>query len=146
MPMTLEHLHTLATVTVNVADEDEPPKGYFVTDDPEADAAYVSEILQRLDRGDTWAWCTVTVTAAHDGLSASHSLGACSYRDEQDFRDGGYYEDMVGDVINELHKRLVHANALVLRINTSGLTEIQIEDLQAALLAQIEGIGARLIG
>ncbi len=49
----------------------------------------------RLDHGDEWAWCVVTVTVKWRNYTSTDSLGACSYADETDFRAGGYFDDMV---------------------------------------------------
>lgn len=61
-----------------------------------------SEILERLKKGDTWAWCTVTVTVTFGPFSASDSLGACSYDNEEDFKSDGYFPDMIDTALHEL--------------------------------------------
>ena len=64
-------------------------------DDAE-DRACEDEILGRLDDGDVWAWALVTVTCKYRGWSVMGRayLGGCTYRDEEDFRKGGCYEEM----------------------------------------------------
>lgn len=70
--------------------------------DDAADREAEDEILRRLDRGDVWAWCSVRVVVEHDGwVKASGWLGCCSYEDEEDFRKGGYFDDMVREVLED---------------------------------------------
>jgi hypothetical protein len=62
-------------------------------------------ILQRLQRGDIWAWAAVTVTVSWGPFSAWDNLGCCSYADEEDFRQaGGYFDDMVDEALEELNR------------------------------------------
>jgi hypothetical protein len=71
--------------------------------DDELDRDEENAILVRLDMGDVWAWCTakVTVRDSH-GREASDYLGCCSYKDEKDFKRGGYYLDMIKACIEEI--------------------------------------------
>lgn len=64
-------------------------------DDAE-DMACENEIFRRLGEGDVWAWALVTVTCRYGNWSVvGHDhLSACSFRDEADFKESGYYEDM----------------------------------------------------
>lgn len=64
------------------------------------------EILNRLENGDYWAWCSVEVRATYKGLAASDYLGACSYANEQDFKEGGYYTDMCDNVLADIQEQL----------------------------------------
>jgi hypothetical protein len=41
-----------------------------------------------------WAWCCVKVSATYKGITESEYLGACSYKDEADFRACDYFKDM----------------------------------------------------
>jgi hypothetical protein len=72
--------------------------------DDEADEEYALEIERQLDAGNNWAWCFVEVRATHTptGLTASAYLGGCSYKDEADFRAGGYFDDMKDEATAEL--------------------------------------------
>lgn len=74
--------------------------------DDAADREVENEILDRLRRGDTWAWATVTVSAEVDGFRGTAQLGGCSYRDETDFREGGYFADMCIEARHELRAKL----------------------------------------
>jgi hypothetical protein len=71
--------------------------------DDAADIRCENEILERLDRGDVWAWCSVKVIGEVHGVRRESSwLGACNYADERDFRECGYFEDMCAEVIEQL--------------------------------------------
>jgi hypothetical protein len=73
--------------------------------EPDVDAAEVKRIRDELDNGNVWAWCIVTVKVSYKGLlSATDSLGACSYEDEADFRGGDYFDDMVSEALKQLNK------------------------------------------
>ncbi len=89
---------------LTVYPEDTPVRGYAcATDEPELDRAEEDVILKRLDRGDTWAWCLVQVTAYWRGFQGTAGLGCCSYADEKDFKaPDGYYEDMKAEALDDL--------------------------------------------
>lgn len=71
--------------------------------DDEEDDRYESEILERLERGDIYAWFTAKVSVRdRDGKEASDYLGACTYQDEADFKNGGYYLDMIEECVRQL--------------------------------------------
>lgn len=65
-----------------------------------------NELIERLNIGDKWAWCHVTVTAHWNGFEGEDHLGACSYDNEEGFRRGGYYDDMVQNAIDCLNRRV----------------------------------------
>ena len=67
------------------------------------------EIIERLDNGDTWAWCIVCVVAEAGGIEGRAYLGACSYKDEEDFRADGYYEQMQEEAKEDLMEQLRRA-------------------------------------
>ena len=64
----------------------------------ETDTKTEDHIIKQLESGNPWAWCTVRVTCYYDagltGIYGTDYLGCCSYADEKDFIDGGYFEDM----------------------------------------------------
>jgi len=75
----------------------------------ECDRRYEDEILERLNDGDVWAWATVRVVARYDGINSVYGdnyLGCCTYKDEDDFKRCGYYEDMVSEAESELIAKL----------------------------------------
>lgn len=77
--------------------------------DNATDKAVEDEIIKRLDNGDTWAWCSVCVVAEAGGVEGRAYLGACSYKDEEDFRAGGYYEQMQKEAKDDLMEQLRRA-------------------------------------
>lgn len=78
-------------------------------DDAE-DRACEQAIEKRLDAGDLWAWCCVTVVVEWRGFKATDHLGACSYEDEKDFRQpGGYFDDMVRTAAEQIVDQLEQA-------------------------------------
>ena len=85
------------------------------TDDDELDREIANEIIERLERGDLWAWCCVKVTAALvvDDLTFEgvDYLGGCSYADEDDFKRGGYWESMKDQALDDLRVALRSAVA-----------------------------------
>lgn len=80
--------------------------------DPKLEA----DIVSRHVRGNSWAWCDVTVTAVtqYGGsifTGAAH-LSECSYRDAADFmQPAGYYRDLCKEARRDLAKRLDDAAA-----------------------------------
>jgi len=83
--------------TVSVEQDDIPVVGNAMdSGDPVEDREVESKILYRLDVGDVWAWAAVTVTCreVHTGVEGTDYLGCCNYRDEKDFRECQYFEDM----------------------------------------------------
>lgn len=89
-------------ITYTVTAEPEPdlsPEDFFDSGDTKADAALRQDIYRRIERGDVWAWAIVTVTASvevnEQEFEGSDSLCACSYDNEDAFRQpGGYFDDM----------------------------------------------------
>jgi hypothetical protein len=58
-------------------------------------------VRDQLAQGNVWAWCVAKVTALlDDGRYGTDHLGGCSYKDEEDFKTGGYYDDMKDEAYN----------------------------------------------
>lgn len=94
--------------TLEAEPETISPEGNASAIDDETDAEILSEIYRRLDAGDIWAWCSVKVTATHPdlpGFEGVDYLGGCNYADEEDFKKGGYWEDMKAQAREDLLKR-----------------------------------------
>lgn len=93
-----EKLISDITFTITVERDDQPIRGAFASGDDARDRADETELITRLENGDTWAWAYVTVTGhCKDRLGffeAADALGGCSYADEADFRAGPYFTDM----------------------------------------------------
>jgi len=96
--------------TLEVQPDDVPVRGNAAAsgDDVE-DRAVEDEILRRLDAGDVWAWCLVTVRARLevDGerFTGYASLGACNYDGEQDWRASNWV-DMKAEALDDLLSKL----------------------------------------
>lgn len=79
-------------------EEDATIRGNACAIDEETDKKIEEHIIKQLESGNLWAWCTVKVTcyydAGLDGISGTDYLGCCSYTSEEDFVNGGYFEDM----------------------------------------------------
>jgi len=81
--------------------------------EPETDADYRKEfadcpenipyIKNQLAKGNRWAWCMVSVSITIGGQTATDYLGACSYRNQSEFKSGGYYSDMLLTCLEELY-------------------------------------------
>lgn len=94
---------------VEVLPEDMPVRGNaLASGDPAEDKRVEDEIIERLECGDIWAWCTVRVVASlpDSVLEGEKYLGACSYRDLDDFMESGYYEDMRDCALEELQDKV----------------------------------------
>ena len=95
---------------IEIEQDDIPVRGNAIASgDNATDKAVEDEIIERLDNGDTWAWCSVCVVAEAGGVEGRAYLVACSYKDEEDFRSGGYYEQMQEDAKDDLIAQLVRA-------------------------------------
>ena len=81
--------------------EDVPVLDHF-SDGLELGKDLEKRVLDRIDSGDSWAWCTVEVIGNFEGCKGSEFLGCCSYLDENDFKEGGYWEDMKQEAYREL--------------------------------------------
>lgn len=103
----LAKLAKLATITLTCEHEDSAIVGNCSAIDPVADKETADWIHKELSRGNQWAWCCVRVSASYAGSTAVDTLGCCSYKSEADFRQpGGYYDDMVSSVLEELATNL----------------------------------------
>jgi hypothetical protein len=95
------------TFSISIEEDDLAVKGNAMASGDDAFDKEVEEgILDRLRRGDTWAWACVTVFAKCQGYEGRAILGGCSYNDEEDFKKGGYYEDMMIEAREDLFKSL----------------------------------------
>jgi hypothetical protein len=92
-------------ITFMAEEEDVEVRGNFDSGDAAADKALEDEIIARLDSGDIFAWFCARVRVTYRGiLTADTYLGACSYANEEDFKqDGGYFKQMVDECIAEIN-------------------------------------------
>jgi hypothetical protein len=83
-------------ITIKVHPEEIPVRGNaIVSGDDAYDKQVEDKIIAARADGNVWAWCVVEVIGEIDGTTASDFLGACSYENEEAFKAGGYYEDMI---------------------------------------------------
>lgn len=91
------------TYEVDVEQDDTPVRGNaMASGDADADKAVEDEILGRLDQGDVWAWALVKVTAKCEGFTGTAYLGGCSYKDEKEFQEDGYFEQLKHEAFEDL--------------------------------------------
>lgn len=78
-----------------------------VSGDDESDRATEREIIERLERGDVWAWACVKVVASWGGFTGESSwLGGCTYEDEESFREDAYFTDLKQEALEALQATL----------------------------------------
>ncbi len=89
--------------------DDIPVRGNAsVSGDDVLDKRSEDAILDRLKRGDVWAWASVEVRVSFGQHHASEYLGACSYEDEADFQaEGGYFDEMRSTALEDLNNDLL---------------------------------------
>lgn len=104
--------------TVSAEQDDMPVRGNaLASGDDKVDKECEDGIIRRLGAGDIWAWAQVKVTASVDldgrTFSGRAYLGGCSYKDEADFRQPGwYYDDMCKEAREDLIVKLKEAVAV----------------------------------
>lgn len=104
------------TVTLTAEPEDIPVRGNaMASGDDRHDKRVEDQIIADLESGNEWAWCCAKVTGTYMGLRATAYLGACSYKNAEDFRRDGYYTDLVNDCLRDLQQQL---NDLIRRNTT----------------------------
>lgn len=97
---------TADEVEFSIEIEEDDSDFNFESDEPEKDEKLRKELNRRRNNGDLWAWCTVVVTAKWKEWKGVDSLGGCSYENEADFRQDGYFDDMKDRALEELNKSL----------------------------------------
>lgn len=91
---------------IEATPEDIPVRGNtMASGDDEYDKRVEDEILARLESGDVWAWCSVRVTCADGETEGEAWLGGCSYKDEEDFKAGGYFDDMKAEALEDMERK-----------------------------------------
>jgi len=90
-----------------------------VSGDDEFDKKVEDEIIERLNNGDIWAWAAVTIKAQFGKFEGTDHLGCCSYENEEDFKNDGYYEDMKQLALDDLNRELQEAYNLLKQLNNN---------------------------
>jgi len=92
-------------IEISIKPEDIHPRNCIAYDTEQENEQAVNDILKRLEYN-LWAWCIVCVKVSACDTIEKEYLGACSYEDEQDFKHGGYYDDMVNECLIRLNESL----------------------------------------
>lgn len=88
--------------SIECLDENLQIEGNASAIDEETDKKIANKIRRQLAAGNSWAWCCVKVTATWKNFSAETYLGGCSYRNEKQFKQDGYFEDMKSETYQDL--------------------------------------------
>lgn len=102
-------LLALCEVELDVEEDETVVRGNALASGDDAeDKACEDAIIDRLTRGDVWAWCCVRVKLTFGNFTAySDWLGCCSYRDRGEYESpGGYYDDQVDEALRDLAGQL----------------------------------------
>lgn len=95
--------------------EEVSPRGNVVASgDDEYDKEVEDAVIEQLNQGNQWAWCTVFVIGMVHGLEEWDSLGCCSYESEEAFRMCDYFADMKANVSQALYDRLAEIQGVPL--------------------------------
>lgn len=114
-----ETLKALATITVTPEEEYIPIEGNACAcGEEDCYDAHIRPVMDDRDNGNPWAWCCVKVSAKLDGFEGHAYLGACSYPNAQAFLDGGYYEDMVDEALNNLQEEIEARERAIAKIRS----------------------------
>jgi hypothetical protein len=107
--MTTSEIENAFDVEINIRQSDIPIKGnVMASGNEDVDREAEELIVKQLDVGDTWAWCDVEVRLTQKcescggGSQASAYLSGCSYSGEDDFKGGGYYDDLLDEAASQL--------------------------------------------
>lgn len=104
--MTRELTEEEVEFTVECLTEDVDYHGNCSAIDEETDRAAEEWIAEQLEQGNEWAWCMVRVTAKWEDFVGTAYLGGCSYEDEESFKEGGYYDDLRAEALNDLNQQI----------------------------------------
>lgn len=119
--------------TVTIRPEDCPPEDCFFNEFGRPDYEMCLEIRDRQYRYGDWAWCSVRVECTHEdypNLSGFDHLGCCSYESFEDFKTGGYWDDMSRTARDEFVEKL---KMLLYRAERDGLVDRLAQGAMAAL-------------
>lgn len=108
--MTTTQEKSTVRYTIECLPEDMPVRGNaLASGDDEEDRKAENAVLAALECN-PWAWCLVRVRAWAGSVYGEDYLGCCSYESEEDFKRGGYWEDMQANALSDLRVRLTLAN------------------------------------
>lgn len=81
----------------------------FSTIEESFDEDVAIEVRKDYESGNYWAFCDIEVMVSFDNYSVSKFLGCANYKDEADFRNDPYFQDMQQEAFDELLPILVAA-------------------------------------
>lgn len=90
---------------MTVEPEYTPIRGSFSSGDDELDEQTALDIEKQLEYNE-WAWCCIKMECKYKGLTGTDYLGACSYKDSNDFMNDGYYQDMKQEAYADLIQQI----------------------------------------
>jgi frataxin-like iron-binding protein CyaY len=68
------------------------------------------KVADDYNSGNFYSWFCAKITVKYRGYDATDYLGCCSYKSEKDFKEGGYYIDMVDTCIQEINRDIEEHN------------------------------------
>lgn len=88
-------------ITLELTQETDAPDWDFESEDER------QELMEQIDNG-IMLWFVAKVTAEKHGIIlADDYLGGCCYSSVEDFIQGGYYQDMVDNVITAAKQKII---------------------------------------
>jgi hypothetical protein len=107
------------TFTITTDPDEEGIRGSFCTDEPELDRKQEQDILDRVQRGDTDAWCGVIVTATYRGYTGRASIWGCSldkaYTATVVAEEHGMYDEALQALNDSIATALANLAPIILR-------------------------------
>lgn len=100
-------------VKYRVGQEDMPVKGAFASGDDAADADMEQEIIERVNRGDPFAWCWAKVTATCGPFEGFECVGGISCKNRKELKEL-FLKDMKQQAIHHLKQVMEDAHSAVL--------------------------------
>jgi pantothenate synthetase len=91
--------------------EFEPEEEDITPEDTLYEKESANRVRKDYNNGNIYAWFCAKVTVKYKEFEETDYLGACSYKDEKDFKRGGYYYDMVTTCVQEINKQIEDYNA-----------------------------------
>lgn len=114
---------TMADVTVALRAEPEDVEvrgNALASGDKAEDRKAEDAIIADLEGGNEWAWCCAVVEVSWGEFKGVATIGCCSYESEEDFKAGGYYEDMVEEAVDGLNNGIAKIFAEISPLLTDG--------------------------
>lgn len=100
--------------TLELLPEDMPVRGNALASGDESEDKRAEDAILKELEWNPWAWCCIKVTASWHGIKGVDYLGGCSYKDEMEFKqEGGYYEDMKAQALEDLKRTIREMQAKV---------------------------------